>query len=123
MSNNSQRFRGEGKIGCIFWLLVMGIVALIAVKMVPVKIASAQFYDHMEEQTKFALQAPPEAIKRQIMQKARDLDLPVKPENLSVERTGTEIRIHCTYEVPIEFPGYTYVWKFDERLNRPLYIF
>ncbi len=120
---NNHRVRGDSKIGCVFWLLILGLAALIAWKMVPVKIGSAQFYDYMEEQAKFGLQSKTEGIKRQILQKAKDLDLPVKPENLKVERTSNEIRIHCKYEIPIEFPGYTYIWKFDEKINRPLYYF
>ena len=115
--------RGEGKIGCIFWILVLIAVGTVAAKVIPVKIESAQFYDYMEEQAKFGLQAPPQAIRRQIMQKAKDLELPVKEENLTVKRTGDEIRIHCRYEIPIEFPGYTYIYKFDEKINRPLYYF
>ncbi len=123
MRSWNSRSRGEGRIGCVFWILVFAIVAMVAWKVVPVKIDSAQFYDYMEEQAKFGLQARTEGIKRQILQKAKDLDLPVKPENLKVERAGNEIRIHCKYEVPIEFPGYTYVWKFDEQINRPLFYF
>ncbi len=114
---------GGGKVGCIFWILVLIVVGTVAAKVVPVKIESAQFYDYMEEQAKFGLQARPEAIRRQILQKAKDLDLPVKEQNLTVERTTNEIRIHCKYEIPIEFPGYTYVYKFDEKINRPLFYF
>ena len=33
---------GEGKIGCIFWLLVLGVAAMAAFKMVPVRMASAE---------------------------------------------------------------------------------
>lgn len=123
MTSKNQRMRGEGKIGCIFWILVLVVVGMIAAKVIPVKIESAEFYDYMEEQAKFGLQASPEGIKRQIMRKAMDLDLPVKSENLTVERVAEEIRIHCKYEIPIEFPGYTYVWKFDEKINRPLFYF
>lgn len=123
MISKNQRMRGEGKIGCIFWILVLVVVGTVAAKMIPVKIESAEFYDYMEEQAKFGLQASPEGIKRQIMRKARDLDLPVKSENLTVERVAEEIRIHCKYEIPIEFPGYTYIWKFDEKINRPLFYF
>lgn len=123
MISKNQRMRGEGKIGCIFWILVLVVVGMIAAKVIPVKIESAEFYDYMEEQAKFGLQASPEGIKRQIMRKARDLDLPVKSENLTVERVAEEIRIHCEYEIPIEFPGYTYIWKFDEKINRPLFYF
>lgn len=123
MNETNQRVRGEGKIGCIFWVLVLLVAGMIAVKVVPVKIQSAEFYDYMEEQAKFGLQATPEGIKQQILQKARDLDLPVKADNLTVQRVAEEIRIHCKYQVPIEFPGYTYVWKFDEKINRPLFYF
>jgi len=26
------------------------------------------------------------------------------------------------FEIPVDFPGYTYVWKFDWEIDRPIYI-
>ena len=117
------RARGEGKIGCILWALVFAVVGLVAWKMIPVKIASSQLYDYMEDEAKFAAGNTIETMKKRIVEKAHELDLPLKEENVTVEKPGDNIRMRAVFEVPVEFPGYTYVWKFDHQVNRPIYIF
>jgi hypothetical protein len=109
-------------MGCVVWLLALIIVVVICWKAVPVKIASAEFYDYIEEQAKFAGGTPPEVLKKQILQKARELELPVREKQVTVERLGDNIRMHVVYEVPLEFPGYTYIWKFDHLIKRPIFI-
>jgi hypothetical protein len=115
--------RGEGNLGCILWLAALGLAVLIAVKMVPVKIASSELYDYMEEQAKFAAAAAPDVIAKSILSKAKELDLPVTKEDVHVERVGDNIRMRAVFTVPVEFPGYTYLWHFDHQVNRPIYIF
>ncbi len=115
--------RGEGNLGCVFWLLVLGLAVLIAVKMVPVKIASSQLYDYMEEQAKFAGSASPENLAKGILGKAKELELPLSKEDLRVERVGDNIRMRADFTVPVEFPGYTYMWHFTHEVNRPIFIF
>lgn len=116
------RQRGEGRAGCVFWVFVLVVAALIGVKVVPVKYASSQFYDFMDEQAKFAQMAKPDRMKRTILRKANELGLPVTPKNLTVERRGGRIKIHATYTVPVQFPGYTYYWNFDELIDEPIFI-
>lgn len=120
--NSRRRRAGDSKLGCAVWLLALAVVLLICWKAVPVKISSAELYDYMEEQAKFAGGTPPEVLKKQILQKARELELPVNEKQLTVERLGDSIRMRCTYEVPLEFPGYTYIWKFDHLIKRPVFI-
>ena len=116
--------RGEGNIGCILWVVVLGLAVLIAVKMVPVKIASSQLYDYMDkDMATHAATAPPEAIAKAILAKAKELDLPLAKEDVHVERVGDNIRMRAVFTVPVEFPGYTYMWHFDHEVNRPIYIF
>lgn len=117
------RARGDGKLGCILWLVAFLVAGLIAWKMIPVKIASSQLYDYMEDEAKFAAGNTPETLKKRIFEKARELNLPVKEENITVEKPGDNVRMRCAYSVPVEFPGYTYVWYFDHQVNRPIYIF
>ena len=117
------RARGEGKIGCICWALLFAAAGLIAWKMIPVKIASSQLYDFMEVEAKFAAGNTVETLKKRIVEKAHELNLPVKEENVTVEKPGDNIRMRCFYDVTIDFPGYAYVWKFDHQVNRPIYIF
>jgi hypothetical protein len=115
--------RGEGNLGCIFWVAVLGLAVLIGVKMVPVKLASSQLYDYMEEQAKWSATVPPDAIAKGIVGRAKDLELPVTKDDVKVERVGDNIRMHASYTVPVEFPGYTYMWHFEHTINRPIFIF
>lgn len=116
--------RGEGKLGCIFWGLVLLVGAVIAWEMVPVKIKTAELYDFMVDQAaESTYDRSEETIKKRILAKARDLDIPLDKDNLTVERRGDNIRMRATYTIPVEFPGYTYDWKFEHEVDRKLYIF
>ena len=116
------RQRGEGRIGCLFWAVVLAIVVLVGIKMVPIKYASAQFFDYMDEQAKFAQRMKPDDMKKSILRKARELDIPIKPKDLNVTKRGDRIKINAYYVVPVEFPGYTYVWEFREEIDEPIFI-
>ena len=64
-----ERQRGEGNLGCILWAVVVVVVAHVAWTMVPVKIASAQLSDFMEDQAQFAEHRSPEQIKKAILRR------------------------------------------------------
>lgn len=115
--------RGEGNVGCILWLLGLALVALVAWKWVPVKIATTQLYDFMDEQAKFAAaRTPPDEIAKAIVNRAHQLDIPLDKENVHVTRDGDRIFMDVEYTVPLEFPGYTYPWHFHQKLDRPIFI-
>jgi len=113
---------GDSKIGCILWALVVAVGVLIGWKMIPVKIATAELEDFMVEQAKWASGYPPEAIQKAIVQKAQELELPVDLKQVTVSKAGGRIRMRASYDVPLEFPGYTYDWHFDQDVDRPIYI-
>ena len=113
---------GQGKIGCILWLLALLAVVGIAAKLVPIKIRSAELYDFMEEQAMFAGRASAETLKKRILERAVDLELPLDKKNLTVERRGGRIRMRATYTVPVELPGYTYYWDFEHIIDRPVFV-
>ena len=114
--------RGEGRAGCIFWVLVLVVAALIGFKVVPVKYANSQIYDFMYEQAKFAQQAPTERIRKEVLRKARELNIPLDPKKLSIRRRGGRIQIELEYEEVLRFPGYTYTWHFKELVDEPIFI-
>lgn len=116
--------RGDGNLGCILWAVVAAVVIYIAWMMVPVKIASAQLADFMEEQAKFAEHRKPERIKKAILNKARELDVPIDAKRLKVERRGDTIYMDIEYTIPVEFiGGYVYEWHFNHHIDRPIFIF
>jgi hypothetical protein len=116
------RQRGEGRAGCVFWVVILIIVAMIGFKVVPVKFASAKFYDYMYEQAKYAQKTRPEDLKKLIMRKAFELNLPVDPKYVEVKKWGGRIKIEAHYTVDVEFQGYTYVWDFNEEIDEPIFI-
>jgi hypothetical protein len=115
--------RGEGNLGCILWLLLLGVGVMIALKTIPVKVQSAELYDYMVELTKFAASNNPEQLKKQILVKAQELKLPLDKDHVQVRKAGDRIQMEASYTVPLSFPGYTYEWHFDHQVDRPIFIF
>ena len=113
---------GQGKIGCIIRLLVLLAVVGIAAKLIPVKIRSAELYDFMEEQAQRATRSTPEAVKKNVLARAKDLGLPVEPKDVTVQRRGGRVVITARYTIPIEFPGYTYVIEVNHVVDRPVFL-
>jgi hypothetical protein len=113
---------GDGKIGCIIWLMLLGVGALVAWKAIPVKIQTSELYDYMVEQAKWAGGAPSDALQRRIFNKAIELGLPVETKQVTVEKPGDKVRMRAAFTVPLEFPGYTYDWEFDLQVERSIYI-
>jgi len=115
--------RGESNLGCIIWLVVLAIAVLVSWKMIPVKVNSAELADYMVEVAQFqSARMPPEDVKKLILNRAVELNIPLAKENVTVIRTGDRIRMTVEYTVPVEFPGYTYNWHFRHELDRPVFI-
>jgi hypothetical protein len=118
-----RRQAGEGVLGCVVWLVIAGIAALIVVKMVPVKMASSELYDFMVEQAKFAgRRTTSEGVKKAIHEKAVKLGLPVTAKDVSVSLTGGRIVVRCALVVPVDLVFDTDVWGFDDRVARPVVV-
>ena len=93
-----RRERGEVRLETVIWLLILVAVGMICWKAVPVKIRASQFYDHIEEQAKFAANNSPEALKKEILRKAAELQIPVTDKSVKVTREGDNIRLKASVE-------------------------
>lgn len=114
--------RGEGRIGCILWALLLGVAILIAVKAVPVKLTDVEFGDFIEEQAQFSGRASAETVKARILKKAKELDIPLEAKKLSVEKNARRVKIECSYMVTLDFGFYQYDWVFTHEMDRPIFI-
>ena len=115
--------RGEGKLGCVIWLLALVLAGLIAYEAIPVKLATSQLYDYMDDQARFGARTPVNNLKVRILKRAKDLDLPVTKNDLTVTKAGGMIRMQCKFSVPVSVLGFTYDWKFDLKVDRQVFIF
>ena len=114
--------RGEGRLGCILWLLAAGAVAMIAVKAVPVKLTDVEFADYIEEQAQFSGRKSGETLKAHILKKAKELGIPLEKKKLKVEKSTRRVRIECSYTVTLDFGVYSYDWEFEHDLDRQVFI-
>ena len=54
-----------------------------------------------------ARQEPDQSLRDNVLRKAADLDLPVKADNVHIDRAGEDIRIDVRYFVRVTLPFYT----------------
>jgi hypothetical protein len=120
---NRRGERGKGSVGCVIWLAIVVLVGYALVKIVPVKIAASHFEDFMTEEAGFGSIKSTQQIQKEILAKAKELDIPVTKDNLSVTRSREMLTVEAHYQMEIDFFGgaYKYVWKFDPVIQRPTF--
>lgn len=99
---------GIGSLRFIFVLLVLGAVAYVAVKTVPVYVNSYEVQDYIRQ---LAIKASvervkPEAIQDQVVAHAVEQDLPVTRDDVKVTINGGKVRIDMDYTVPVDLKVY-----------------
>lgn len=121
MLRNRRGQRGEGQFGCLVGLIVLLVAAVLAYKMIPVKVKAADLRDTIVDEAKSAGQHDEKVIMRNILQKAKELNFPVTEENIKINRKSTYIIIDVNYVVPVDLPGYTYNWSFHHHAENPIF--
>jgi hypothetical protein len=100
--------------------LLFGIFVLVAAVYVtwsvtPHYLNNYRFEDAMEVEARLnAYSTKSERdMQEALYKKARELNLPLKAEQIKVRRDGGEVRIWTEYEVRVNLPGYPLVLKFQ----------
>jgi hypothetical protein len=117
----NRRESGEGQFGCLVGIILMLAAGLVAYKMIPIKVKAAELRDTVIDEAKSGGQHTDNKITDEIMRSAERLELPVKEEDIIIERRAGQIRVEVSYTVPVEFPGYTYNWSFRHRQENPVF--
>ncbi len=104
---------GGGRLKLFFAIIFLAAVAYVAAKVVPVYVNNYQLNDDIHQ---LAIQATvdrssAEAIQNKVLDYARDLNLPVKRENVTV-RAGGDVSIDVDYRVPIDLKVYAFELHF-----------
>lgn len=122
-SIRTRRQRGEGRIGCIFWTVLVVGFAYIAWQMVPVKAKSVdleQFMARAAERSSLQARDTEKALRAAIMKEADELNLPLEDEKLFIKRTGARITIEASYTVPINLVVTTWNWEINHKVVRSI---
>lgn len=122
MLNKLRSERGEGRIGLLISLIVVGVLIFLGAKIIPVRVTAYEFRDTLREEARYAAVRNDDAtVARRIMQKAKELEIPLQAKDLKLRRTTGDIIISARYEQPIDLKVTTYVYKFDAEERAPLF--
>jgi hypothetical protein len=119
---NFENQKGEGRVGFIIAVFVVGLAIFLGVKVIPVRIAAYEFRDVLREEARYgAVRNDDASVAKKILAKAHELEVPLKASDLSVRRTTGEMIINATYEQPIDLKLTTYVYRFKAEERAPLF--
>jgi hypothetical protein len=117
----NRRERGEGQFGCLVGLVLLLVAGLVAYRMIPIKVKAADMRDTVVDEAKSAGQRNDKQIMATILDKAKQLDLPIAENDVEISRKNQYITVDVEYVVPVEFPGYTYQWRFHHHTENPIF--
>ncbi len=111
---------GEGRLGLLIALAVVGVGIFLGVKVIPVKVNAYEFGDFIQQECRFAAVRNKDAeVAKRIYDKAAELEIPLKKQDLKIQRTANEMIISCAYDQPIDLKVTTYVYKFRTTERAP----
>jgi hypothetical protein len=121
--------RGEGKIGCLVSLLVLGVLGAAAFKAVPVYYGNSELIDACDFIASGASRKPLEVVEREVKDKARELGVvealadknAIRASKATNGEAGT-CTIALRYKRPIDFYGvYKFTLVTDKRITKPIF--
>ena len=106
--------RGDSKIPLILMILFLAAVVFVLVKVVPARVNAYEFKDFMDSYSRMESWSRSEdQIKKDLLEKARFLNLPIAAENIKVQKPGSTIKIQVKFDVPVDLKVYTLVLHYD----------
>jgi hypothetical protein len=110
------RQSGIASFKAIVAVLLFVALVFLAVKLVPPYINNYQFTEDIETIARLATYAQGRSeddIRQDVLGKAKELDLPVRPEDVSVAKSTYGVNINVKYNVRVEVPGHVFNLNFN----------
>ncbi|MDP9264071.1 MAG: hypothetical protein M3O85_07115 [Acidobacteriota bacterium] len=88
--------------------------AYIGYLLIPPYFANYQLQDYIESEARLQTYTtkPEQDIRDGVLKQARNLDIPLAPEAVTVVRGAGELQISCSYTVHVDMPGHPMDLKF-----------
>ena len=114
--------RGEGRIGLLISLALLLAGVYTAYVLIPIKVKTYEFYDAMRSEARFgAVRKRDNVVHDRLMKKARQLQIPLKAENLEIKRDGGQYIVIAHYTIPVDLAVYKTDWVYHEKAQAPLF--
>ena len=115
--------RGEGRAGCLFWVLLLLVGVMVGSKVIPIKIATMQLEDHMKDLARTAPRKPQRFFEKEIGNRARELDLQIPKDNIQVKKFENRVIMDVEFVVPLDFYVYEHQWNIKLYHDIDIFIF
>ena len=115
------RQSGEGRLAAVFWLAVLAWAIFAGFEWVPKRYRVAQFEDAITDAAERASREKAVNLKKGLLYRASELDLPVTDKNLVFEAGGSSVTISTEYVIPVNLPFYSYDWEVPHEVKRRLF--
>jgi Domain of unknown function (DUF4845) len=88
---------------------VLAVMALLAVRLVPIYFRNLELQRYVEDVSHRAdaRAASDDVLRTRVLSKASQLDLPVMPDDVQIQRSADRVRIEVRYIVRVDLPLYT----------------
>ena len=99
---------------------LFGVLVYLGIKLGPPLVNNYQFQDDIKTVARFAVYAQNRTegnIREEVLRRAKDLGLPVKPDQVRVVKNTYRVNIEVRYNVMVETPAYTFNLKFNPRVG------
>jgi len=110
--------RGEGMFGVLVALVVVFVGVTAGIKIVPLHIHGAEMVDAMNETANFGGLKPLERLHDELYMKAQEIRVPVKPQDITVQRDGGYIIVQVRYQETVDVFSYKYTYRFDKKIEK-----
>ena len=106
--------RGFVRVKTILALLMLGVGGYICARVFPPYFANSQLKDKMYEEARFAESndRTAEQLRDNVFNEAQRLEIPLRREQIQVERSSTGTRITADYTVTVDLYYYQTDWDF-----------
>jgi hypothetical protein len=102
------------RLKALIWLLVLVSAMYVVFKVAPVWYANYQFQSDIDQivvTESYSTRTEGE-LQQIVASRAKSYGIPLRPEQIRVQRIGTQLTISADYTVEIEIPGYPFEMTF-----------
>ena len=118
----SRNEAGEGRAGCVFWILLAIVLGLVAKEVLPVKAAAIKLEDHMKDLAMTQPRKPKSFFEKAIFKKAQSLELNIDRKQIRVKKFPERVVMDVQITAPVNVLGFTYDWNISIHVDRDLFL-
>jgi hypothetical protein len=122
LTKGPRRQRGEGKAGCVFWILLLVAGVVVGLKIIPIEIAKGQLKDHIAELAQFQPHRTADFYQTAIFGRAQELGLPIEKKAIKVNKGPERIIVDIDVRVPVDLIVTTIQYRVRIFIDRDIFI-